>query len=142
VSALLFSGFLSSLFLLVGNLKSLIMFQGVVEWSWYLVSPCFWTVYLLQFTVLGVLILRKREPNLKRSAFTAMRVISDRNRPYKVITMAPIVFSSVAGLLVFRGLASAPLQAALAALFTMACILLYYLARRDGALLRIWIELH
>jgi amino acid transporter len=41
VSALLFSGFLSSLFLLIGNLRSLIMFQGIVEWTWYLVSLYF-----------------------------------------------------------------------------------------------------
>jgi hypothetical protein len=97
----------------------------------------FLTRYLLQFTVLGVLVLRKREPNLKRSIYTTIRVIFDCNRPYKVIAMAPIVFSSVAALLVFRGLVSAPLQAALAALFTIVCILLYYLARRDGTLLRI-----
>jgi amino acid transporter len=37
VSALLFSGSLSSIYLLAGNLKSLIMFQGIVEWTWYFV---------------------------------------------------------------------------------------------------------
>jgi hypothetical protein len=52
-------------------------------------------------------------------------------RPYKVITIAPVMFSSVAVLLVLRGLVSAPWQALFAVIFTMAGLALYYAALVD-----------
>ncbi|KAH8680078.1 amino acid/polyamine transporter I [Tricladium varicosporioides] len=85
INALLLSSALSTLYILFGNFRALLTFNGLGEYSFFFL------------TVLGAIILRYREPNLIR--------------PYKPLVAIPAVFVIVSGFVVVRGAVFAPVQA-------------------------------
>ncbi|KAH6652905.1 amino acid/polyamine transporter I [Truncatella angustata] len=85
LNAILLSTLLSALYILLGNFRALVTFNGLGEYSFFFL------------TVLGAVILRFREPNLKR--------------PYKPFLLVPLVFAAVSGFVVVRGAIFAPLLA-------------------------------
>jgi len=84
-NALLLSTILSTLYILLGNFRALLTFNGLGEYTFFFL------------TVVGAIVLRIREPELRR--------------PYKPIIIIPIVFAVVSGFVVVRGAIFAPLQA-------------------------------
>lgn len=85
LNALLLSTLLSALYILFGNFRALLTFNGLGEFTFFFL------------TVLGAVILRVREPKLRR--------------PYKPFVAIPVVFALVSGLVVVRGAIFAPVQA-------------------------------
>ncbi|OHE92485.1 hypothetical protein CORC01_12203 [Colletotrichum orchidophilum] len=85
LNALLLSTILSALYILLGNFRALLTFNGLGEYTFFFL------------TVLGAVILRVREPKLRR--------------PYKPFVLIPIVFALVSGFVVVRGAIFAPVQA-------------------------------
>jgi len=85
-NALLLSTILSALYILFGNFRALLTFNGLGEYSFFFL------------TVLGAIVLRFREPDLRR--------------PYKPFVLIPVVFAVVSGFVVVRGAIFAPVQAA------------------------------
>lgn len=100
LNALLLSYALTLIFVLVGEFHSLLTFCGLASYLFY-----FWTV-------LGVVFLRVREPNL--------------DRPYKTFITTPILFCCVALFLVSRTVFEEPLQSLYAVLFISAGVPLYF----------------
>lgn len=76
---------MSTLFIFLGNFRSLVTFNGLGEYTFFFL------------TVLGAVILRFREPGL--------------HRPYKPILLVPLVFTLVSGFVLVRGAVFAPTQA-------------------------------
>ena len=74
--------------------------------------------------MLGVIVLRVRDPKLERSHFTLSHT---DNRPYKVFITTPIIFCCAALFLLSRGVFQAPLQALFAAAFIVVGVPLYYI---------------
>lgn len=74
---------LSALYILLGNFRALVTFSGLGEFTFFFL------------TVLGAVLLRFREPNLKR--------------PYKPFLLVPLIFVAVSGFVVIRGAIFAPL---------------------------------
>jgi len=85
LNALLLSTILSSLYILFGNFRALLTFNGLGEYSFFFL------------TVLGAIVLRFREPDL--------------HRPYKPFLLIPITFAVVSGFVVVRGAVFAPVPA-------------------------------
>jgi L-type amino acid transporter 9 len=85
LNALLLSTILSALYILFGNFRALLTFNGLGEYTFFFL------------TVVGAIVLRYREPNL--------------NRPYKPFVLIPVTFALVSGFVVVRGAIFAPLQA-------------------------------
>jgi amino acid transporter len=101
ISALLLQYTLVCLFTLVGSgFASLVNFYGVCAWTFYLV------------TVLGLLFLRIKEPNLER--------------PYRTWLSTPILFSAVALFLLCMPVFAAPGEALAAFAFISAGVPMYY----------------
>lgn len=86
LNALLLSTVLSTLYIVLGDFRSLITLNGLGEFSFFFL------------TVVAAIILRFREPDL--------------DRPYKPFLVVPVTFAVVSGLVVIRGAAFAPVQAA------------------------------
>jgi solute carrier family 7 (L-type amino acid transporter), member 9/15 len=82
LNAIILSTILSALYILLGNFRALVTFNGLGEYSFFFL------------TVLGAVILRFREPSLKR--------------PYKPFLLVPLVFAAVSGFVVIRGAIFAP----------------------------------
>ncbi|GLA32890.1 hypothetical protein AnigIFM63326_001536 [Aspergillus niger] len=72
-------------YLLFGNFRALLTFNGLGEYSFFFL------------TVLGAILLRFRQPDL--------------HRPYKPFIAIPLIFALVSGFVVVRGAVFAPLQA-------------------------------
>jgi len=87
INAIIFSTVLSALYILLGNFRALLTFNGLGEYPFLLL------------TVVGAVVLRRREPELER--------------PYQPLIVIPIIFSLVASFVVVRGAAFAPAQAAI-----------------------------
>ena len=85
LNALLLSSILSTLYILFGNFRALLTFNGLGEYSFFFL------------TVVGAVVLRFREPDL--------------HRPYKPFVLLPVIFAVVSGFVVVRGAVFAPLQA-------------------------------
>lgn len=85
INAIILSTILSAVYILLGNFRALLTFNGLGEYSFFFL------------TVLGAIILRYREPSL--------------HRPYKPFALIPIVFAVVSGFVVVRGAVFAPVQA-------------------------------
>ncbi|KAK9350950.1 amino acid permease-domain-containing protein [Lipomyces doorenjongii] len=100
INALLLQAALTIVFILVGEFKNLLTFYGVAGYLFYFL------------TVLGVIVLRAREPDLER--------------PYKTFILTPIMFCCVALFLISRGIFSATLEASFVALFVLAGVPVYY----------------
>lgn len=86
LNALLLSSILSTLYILLGNFRALLTFNGLGEYSFFFL------------TVVGAIVLRFREPELER--------------PYKPLLLIPITFAIVSGFVVVRGAVFAPVQTA------------------------------
>ncbi|GAC96193.1 amino acid transporter [Pseudozyma hubeiensis SY62] len=107
VAALVLQLVLISAFVLFGSgFASLVNFYGVCSWTFYLAS------------VLGLLVLRIKEPNL--------------NRPYRTWLGTPILFAAVALFLLLMPIGSAPLEGLAALLFIGAGVPVYYLTQSTG----------
>lgn len=107
LNALLLQVSLIYLFLLFGSgFASLVNFYGVCAWTFYF------------STVLGLLYLRIKEPNLER--------------PYQTWISTPIAFSAVALFLLCMPIFSAPGEALAALLFISAGIPMYYATQTSG----------
>ena len=104
VNALLLSAILSSLYILFGNFRSLLTFNGLGEYTFFFL------------TVVGVIVLRFREPGLRR--------------PYKPNIVVPLIFALVSGFVVVRGAAFAPVQAVVLGVVWALGLGFYYLRTR------------
>ncbi|KAH7308653.1 amino acid/polyamine transporter I [Stachybotrys elegans] len=103
INALILSAVLSTLYILFGNFRALLTLNGLGEYSFFFL------------TVLGAVILRYREPDLKR--------------PYKPAIINPLIFIVVSGFVVVRGAVFAPVQAVVVvAIWGLG--LVYYWAKR------------
>lgn len=85
INAIALSAVLSALYILLGNFRALLTFNGLGEYSFFFL------------TVLGAIVLRFREPGLRR--------------PYKPFILVPLVFAVVSGFVVIRGAFFAPVLA-------------------------------
>lgn len=90
-----------------GGFRTLLNFFSVVSWSFYLL------------TVLGLLVLRVKEPHLER--------------PYKTWLVTPVTFCAVALFLLLMPIFAAPGEAIAAFLFMSAGVPMYYLTARGRA---------
>ncbi|KAJ2975760.1 hypothetical protein NUW58_g8267 [Xylaria curta] len=86
VNAIILSTVLAALYILLGNFRALLTFNGLGEYSFFFL------------TVLGAILLRVREPGLRR--------------PYKPFILVPTIFALVSGFVVVRGAIFAPVLAA------------------------------
>jgi solute carrier family 7 (L-type amino acid transporter), member 9/15 len=86
IPALLLSSTLGVAYILLGNFRSLLTFNGLAEYSFFFL------------TVISAIVLRFREPDLAR--------------PYKPLLIVPITFAVVSGFVVVRGAVFAPILAA------------------------------
>ncbi|KAE8353192.1 amino acid transporter [Aspergillus coremiiformis] len=84
INALILSTVLPIFYILFGDFRALLTFTGLGEYSFFFL------------TVLAAIILRFREPDLRR--------------PYKPSILIPIIFALVSGFVVIRGAAFAPTQ--------------------------------
>lgn len=89
INALILSAVLSAFYILLGNFRALLTFNGLGEYTFFFL------------TVIGAVVLRFREPNL--------------HRPYKPPILTPVIFAVVSGFVVVRGAVFAPVQAAVLA---------------------------
>ncbi|KIK95238.1 hypothetical protein PAXRUDRAFT_398229 [Paxillus rubicundulus Ve08.2h10] len=106
VNAILLQSVLTIAFIVVGGgFRSLINFSVVASWSFYFL------------TVLGLVILRVKEPKLER--------------PYKTWIITPLTFCAVAIFLLCMPIIAAPLEAMAVVGFVLAGIPMYYLTHRD-----------
>lgn len=110
IRAILLNTILSSLFIFLGNFRSLVTFNGLGEYTFFFL------------TVLGACILRFREPGL--------------HRPYKPIFLIPIVFTLVSGFVLARGAAFAPTQAGILVVVWITGSLFYVARKQRAAFLR------
>ncbi len=104
VNAIVLSVALSALYILFGNFRALLTFNGLGEYTFFFL------------TVLGAIILRFREPGLPR--------------PYKPVLLIPSVFAAVSGFVVVRGAAFAPFQALILVAVWAVGLLFYYFRRK------------
>ena len=109
INAMLLNGFLTAIYVALGEFHTLITFYGVAGYSFYFL------------TVLGLIVLRIREPNLER--------------PYKTWITTPIIFCCVSLFLVSRAVINQPFQTIIVVAFVASGIPAYYwrVLRRDDA---------
>ncbi|KAI1174394.1 amino acid/polyamine transporter I [Nemania sp. FL0916] len=88
INAIILSALLSALYILLGNFRALLTFNGLGEYSFFFL------------TVLGAIVLRVREP------------ASQLPRPYQPPILVPAIFAIVSGFVVVRGAIFAPVLAA------------------------------
>jgi len=109
LNALCLQAVVTLLFIIVGGgFRSLINFAIVASWGFYFL------------TVLGLVILRFKEPNLER--------------PYKTFLITPLMFCAVALFLLCMPILAAPLEAMAALGFILAGIPVYYLTQTSAEL--------
>ena len=100
IAAILLNTFTTILYVVIGSFSTLLTFYGVATYSFYFL------------TVLGLIILRVREPELER--------------PYKTWIITPICFCCVSLFLITRGVFSAPVETVIVAAFVAMGWPLYY----------------
>lgn len=108
VNALVLAAVLSMVYILLGNFRALLTFNGLGEYTFFFL------------TVVGAIILRFREPGLER--------------PYKPFIVIPVVFALVSGFVVVRGALYAPVIAAVLAGVWALGLGFYWVRLRTGAL--------
>ena len=104
LNAIILSTLLSTLYILLGNFRALVTFNGLGEYSFFFL------------TVLGAIILRVREPNL--------------HRPYKPFVLVPVIFAAVSGFVVIRGAIFAPSLALVLVVVWIMGLALYQVRKR------------
>lgn len=95
---------ISAVYILLGNMRILLTLNGLAEYAFFFL------------TVLGAIILRFREPELKR--------------PVKPFILIPVLFALISGFVVVRGAVFAPVQAAVLIAIWVVGALVYYVRRR------------
>lgn len=100
VNALVLNLALTLIYVAIGEFKTLITFYGVAAYSFYFL------------TVLGLLVLRIREPALER--------------PYRTWISTPIIFCCVSLFLVSRAVVAQPLQTLIVIVFVISGIPVYF----------------
>lgn len=100
VNAMVLNAILTSCYVLIGEFGTLLTFYGVAGYTFYF------------FTVLGLIVLRVKEPNLER--------------PYKTWITTPIIFCCVSLFLVSRAVFTQPLQTVIVIAFIVAGVPVYY----------------
>lgn len=108
MNAMLLNAALTMAYVCVGEFETLITFYGVAGYTFYFL------------TVLGLIVLRIREPNLER--------------PYRTWITTPIIFCCVSLFLVSRAVIAQPLQTVIVVAFVISGVPVYYwrVARRDN----------
>ncbi|KIR32842.1 L-methionine transporter [Cryptococcus deuterogattii MMRL2647] len=105
-NAILLQGGLTIFFIVFGGgFRALLNFFSVASWTFYLL------------TVLGLLILRVKEPHL--------------DRPYRAWLVTPIIFCAVAMFLLLMPIFAAPWEAFAAFIFIASGVPMYYLTARS-----------
>jgi len=104
-ASLLQAGITVSFIIVGGGFRSLINFSVVASWAFYFL------------TVLGLVILRIKEPMLER--------------PYKTWIITPLTFCAVALFLLCMPIIAAPLEAIAVLAFVLAGIPIYYITHRN-----------
>ncbi|KAI0636883.1 amino acid transporter [Trametes polyzona] len=106
LNAMCLNAALTIMFILIGGgFRSLINFAVVASWAFYFL------------TVLGLVILRVKEPTL--------------HRPYKTWIITPLVFCAVCIFLLCMPIIAAPLEAIAVLGFVLAGVPLYYITHRN-----------
>lgn len=100
VNAMLLNFCITLCYVIVGEFATLVTFYGVAGYTFYFL------------TVLGLIILRVREPNLER--------------PYKTWIITPIIFCCVSLFLLSRAVFAEPLQTLIVVAFIAAGVPIYY----------------
>lgn len=108
IYAMIFNSTLCACYIAVGEFGTLVTFYGVAGYTFYFV------------TVLGLIVLRIREPQLER--------------PYKTWITTPIIFCCVSLFLLSRAVFAEPLQTLIVVAFIVVGIPVYYwrISQRDG----------
>ena len=106
VNAMILNACLTAGYIVVGEFKTLLTFYGVAGYTFYF------------FTVLGLIVLRVKEPQLER--------------PYRTWITTPITFCCVSLFLLSRAIFAEPVQTVVVILFVLAGFPVYYfrVARR------------
>lgn len=100
VNAMLLNMVLTSVYIAVGEFDTLVTFYGVAGYTFYFL------------TVLGLIVLRVKEPNLER--------------PYKTWITTPIIFCCVSLFLLSRAVFAQPMQTLIVIAFILTGVPLYY----------------
>ncbi|RDL35483.1 uncharacterized protein BP5553_07414 [Venustampulla echinocandica] len=100
IYAMVLNASLTTAYICVGEFGTLVTFYGVAGYTFYFM------------TVLGLIVLRVREPNLER--------------PYKTWITTPIIFCCVSLFLLSRAVFAEPLQTVIVVAFVVAGIPIYY----------------
>lgn len=100
IYALIFNAILTAAYCIVGEFGTLVTFYGVAGYTFYFL------------TVLGVIVLRVKEPYLER--------------PYKTWITTPIIFCCVSLFLLSRAVFAEPLQTLIVVAFVIAGIPVYF----------------
>ncbi|GAB1197328.1 amino acid permease-domain-containing protein [Aspergillus pseudonomiae] len=108
INAMALNSALTLVYVIVGEFKTLVTFYGVAGYTFYFL------------TVLGLIVLRIREPYLER--------------PYKTWISTPIIFCCVSIFLLSRAVIAEPLQTLIVVAFIVAGVPVYYwrIYQRDG----------
>ena len=108
IAAMLLNASLTAVYILIGSFDTLVTFYGVAGYAFYFQ------------TVLGLIILRVREPDL--------------DRPYKTWITTPIIFCCVSLFLLSRAVFAEPLQTLLVVAFMVVGLVLWFawVGRRRG----------
>ena len=108
VNAMVLNGALISVYIILGEFKTLVTFYGVAGYTFYFL------------TVLGLIVLRIREPYLER--------------PYKTWISTPIIFCCVSIFLLSRAVIAEPLQTLIVVAFIITGVPVYFwrVYQRDG----------
>jgi amino acid transporter len=106
LNSILLQSLFTSFFVLIGNFKKLVNVYSVVTWTWYFL------------TVFGLLVLRLKEPYAIR--------------PFKIWILVPIVFCLESLLLLGFSVFEAPYEAAIAAIFILFGIPIYYIQKSNA----------
>ncbi|KAI5307059.1 hypothetical protein KEM56_005115 [Ascosphaera pollenicola] len=115
IYAMLLNGVITTIYIIVGDFSQLVTFYGVAGYLYYFL------------TVLGLIVLRIREPNLER--------------PYKTWITTPITFCCVSLFLLSRAVIAEPIQTLIVLAFIILGVPVYFwrMNVRDGqSLLEKW----
>ena len=100
INAMVFNALLTAVYILIGSFATLVTFYGVAGYTFYFL------------TVLGLIILRVREPTLER--------------PYKCWISTPIIFCCVSLFLLSRAVVRRPFQTVVVVVFVAAGVPVWY----------------
>lgn len=109
INAMVLNGILCIGYIVVGEFEALITFSGVAAYTFYFL------------TVLGLVVLRIKQPNLER--------------PYRTWITTPIIFCCVSLFLVSRAVIARPLQSLIVLGFIVLGVPVYFwrISKRDGS---------